>query len=190
MSRAVGIHLILATQRPSVNVVTGLIKANIPARVAFSVASGTDSRVIIDQVGAENLIGNGDMLFKSPKDMRPVRIQGALSEIKELDKIIKFIKDQTYEVDYSEEVIAPRGENGKTIESNGGSDNPLFMDATNVVVNAQKASASLLQRKLKIGYNRAATLMDELEEAKIVGPADGSNARRVLITSVNQITKK
>lgn len=187
MSRAVGIHLILATQRPSVNVVTGLIKANIPSRVAFSVASGTDSRVIIDQVGAENLIGNGDMLFKSPKDIRPVRIQGAYSDIKDLDKVISFIKDQTDEVDYSEEIVAPRNDMQKGGVA-GDSEDPLFVDALNAVINAQSASASLLQRKLRIGYNRAARLIDELEATKAIGPKDGSNSRKVLVTSINQVT--
>jgi S-DNA-T family DNA segregation ATPase FtsK/SpoIIIE len=192
MSRAVGIHLILATQRPSVNVVTGLIKANVPSRIAFSVASGTDSRVIIDQVGAENLIGNGDMLFKSPKDIRPVRIQGAFSDIKDLDKVIKFIKDQTEEVDYSDEIVAPRTEDGKKFENtNGGlSEDPMFTDALNAVINAQKASSSLLQRKLRIGYNRAARLIDELEEAGAIGQQEGSNPRKVLVTSASQVTGK
>ncbi len=192
MSRAVGIHLILATQRPSVNVVTGLIKANVPSRVAFSVASGTDSRVIIDQVGAENLIGNGDMLFKSPKDIRPVRIQGAYTDTKDLDKVIKFIKDQTFEVDYSDEVVAPRGDDGKVFDgsSSGASEDPMFNDALNAVINAQKASASYLQRKFRIGYNRAARLIDELEEAGAIGPQDGSSARKVLVTSAGQVTGK
>lgn len=187
MSRAVGIHLILATQRPSVNVVTGLIKANIPSRVAFSVASGTDSRVIIDQVGAENLIGNGDMLFKSPKDIRPIRIQGAYSDIKDLDKVISHIKDQTEEVDYSEEIVAPKNIEAKKGDF-GSSEDSLFTDALNAVINAQSASASLLQRKLRIGYNRAARLIDELEAVKAIGPKDGSNSRKVLVTSINQVT--
>lgn len=191
MSRAVGIHLILATQRPSVNVVTGLIKANIPARVAFSVASGTDSRVIIDQVGAETLIGNGDMLFKSPSDIRPLRIQGAYSDIKDLDRVIKFIKDQTQEVAYSEEIIAPRGENGQKIDGeSGSSEDPMYIDALNTIINAQKASASLLQRKLRIGYNRAARLIDELEVAGVIGEQDGSNSRKVLVTSIDQVRGK
>ncbi len=192
MSRAVGIHLILATQRPSVNVVTGLIKANVPSRVAFSVASGTDSRVIIDQVGAENLIGNGDMLFKSPKDIRPVRIQGSYSDIRDLDKIIKFIKDQVDEVEYSEEIVAPRSDDGKTFDSSasGSSEDPMFTDALNAVINAQKASSSLLQRKLRIGYNRAARLIDELEASGAIGPQEGSSPRKVLVTSASQITGK
>lgn len=190
MSRAVGIHLILATQRPSVNVVTGLIKANIPSRIAYSVASGTDSRVIIDQVGAENLIGNGDMLFKSPKDIRPVRIQGSYSDIKDLDKVIDYIKEQTQEVEYSDEIVAPRNEDGKTYDPDAVSlsEDPLFNDALNAVINAQKASSSLLQRKLRIGYNRAARLIDELEAVKAIGPAEGSNHRKVLVTSASQVT--
>lgn len=191
MSRAVGIHLILATQRPSVNVVTGLIKANVPSRVAFSVASGTDSRVIIDQVGAETLIGNGDMLFKSPKDIRPVRIQGAYTDTKDLEKVIKFIKDQTFEVDYSDDVVAPRIDESKKGNIGGNfSQDEMFNDAMNAVINAQKASSSFLQRKFRIGYNRAARLIDELEEAGVIGPQEGSAARKVLVTSPSQVTGK
>lgn len=189
MSRAVGIHLILATQRPSVDVVTGLIKANIPSRIAYKVAGGMDSRVILDQVGAENLIGKGDMLFKSPTDIKPVRIQSALTETRDLDNIISFIKQQTDEVEYSDDITAPRTEDGKKAEDGSGttSDDPLFTDALNVVINAQKASSSLLQRKLRIGYNRAARLIDELEEAGAIGPQEGSQHRKVLVTTPSQV---
>lgn len=187
MSRAVGIHLILATQRPSVDVITGLIKANVPGRVAFSVATAIDSRVIIDQTGAETLIGKGDMLFKSPEYPRPIRVQGSLTETKDIENIVDYVKDQTQEVKYFDEVTRPRQEESKSSSEDGEySSDTMFNDALEVVVNAQKASASLLQRKLRIGYNRAARLMDELEEAGVVGPADGSNARRVLLTNTQQ----
>jgi S-DNA-T family DNA segregation ATPase FtsK/SpoIIIE len=186
MSRAVGIHLILATQRPSVDVITGLIKANIPGRMAFAVTTAIDSRVIIDQIGAESLLGNGDMLFKSPERARPIRVQGTYTDIKDLDKIMKFIKDQVDEPDYSEEITSVQPTEASA-KSNGHSDDPMFREAAEVIINAQRGSASLLQRKLKIGYNRAARLMDELENAGIVGPAEGSNPRKVLVTSVSQV---
>lgn len=185
MSRAVGIHLILATQRPSVNVITGLIKANVPGRIGFTVTTSIDSRVIIDQVGAETLIGNGDMLFKSPANPRPIRVQGAFTDIKDLDNVVKFLKEQVEEVDYSDEVTANQTTE-KQVASGGHSDDELFRDAAEVVINAQKGSASLLQRKLRIGYNRAARLTEELEEAGILGPQEGSSGRKVLVTSIGQ----
>ncbi|HVX92617.1 MAG TPA: DNA translocase FtsK [Candidatus Dojkabacteria bacterium] len=189
MARATGIHLILATQRPSVNVITGLIKANIPARIAFSVATAIDSRVIIDQVGAETLIGNGDMLFKSPSLPKPLRIQGTYTDIKDLDKIIKHIKAQAGDIQYNDDVINTKVEIKGKVTGGGdnGADDEMFKDALDVVINAQKASSSLLQRKLRIGYNRAARLIDELEDAGAIGPSDGSNARKVLVTSPSQI---
>jgi S-DNA-T family DNA segregation ATPase FtsK/SpoIIIE len=194
MSRAVGIHLILATQRPSVNVITGLIKANVPSRMSFAVATAIDSRVIIDQSGAETLIGKGDMLFKSPEYPRPIRIQDAWTDTKDIEAVVDFIKDQTEEVHYFDDIVKPRKEEsaGNDENAQGGdfSDDSMFEDALAVVVNAQKASASLLQRKLRIGYNRAARLVDELEDAGAIGPADGSNARKVLVLSVDQIMGK
>lgn len=186
MARAVGIHLILATQRPSVNVITGLIKANMPGRVAFSVTTAIDSRVVIDQIGAETLLGKGDMLFKSPSHPRPVRIQGALTDNNDLDNVINYIKDQTETVEYHDEVTSAK-QSDKKGESTSTFEDPIFRQALEVITNAQKASASLLQRKLRIGYNRAARLMDELEEAGAIGAPDGSNPRKVLITSPSQI---
>lgn len=189
MSRAVGIHLILATQRPSVDVITGLIKANVPGRMSFSVATAIDSRVVIDQTGSETLIGKGDMLFKSPEFPRPIRIQGAWTDNKDIENVIDFIKEQTEEVYYFDDVTKPKIEEGKE-PANGNddfSDDSMFEDALQVVINAQKASASLLQRKLRIGYNRAARLIDELEEAGAIGPQDGSTPRKVLVSSVDQI---
>lgn len=184
MARAVGIHLVLATQRPSVDVITGLIKANIPARIGLSVATSIDSRVILDMIGAESLLGNGDMLFKAPDVTRPYRIQGAYVSNEEVEKITKFAKDQVEEVRYNEEVTKPHSpsETGGASGSGGASDDNLFPEAVRIVVHSGKASSSLLQRRLRIGYNRAARLIDELYEAKVVGPPDGSKPRDVLIT--------
>jgi len=192
MSRAVGIHLILATQRPSVDVITGLIKANVPGRIAFSVATAIDSRVVIDQSGAENLIGKGDLLFKSPELPKPLRIQGAYTDIKDIEKVVDFIKEQTSEkVDYSEEILKPASQ-AKTAGGQSGTNekDELFADALEAVINAQKASASYLQRKFRIGYNRAARLIDELQDAGAIGPQQGSNARDVLVESPEQILGK
>jgi S-DNA-T family DNA segregation ATPase FtsK/SpoIIIE len=187
MSRAVGIHMILATQRPSVDVITGLIKANVPGRVGFSVATAVDSRVIIDQVGAESLLGNGDMLFKSPAHPRPIRVQGALTTTEDLERVVEFIKEQTDEVEYEEDVTKAKGADGKPSELSGHSDDDLFTRAAKIIISSRKGSASLLQRKLRVGYNRAARLIDEMEEAGIVGPPQGSSPRDVLVSSLESI---
>ncbi|MBD3329262.1 cell division protein FtsK [Candidatus Dojkabacteria bacterium] len=188
MSRAVGIHLILATQRPSVDVITGLIKANVPGRVSFSVTTAIDSRVIIDQTGAETLIGKGDMLFKSPELPKPVRVQGAYTDIKDLEKVIDFINNQVEEdIEYKKEVIETVPEEKKS-DGNGDEErDELFEDAVDAIIEAGKASASYLQRKLRVGYNRAARIMDQLEEAGAIGPQEGSSARDLLISSKSQI---
>ena len=187
MSRAVGIHLILATQRPSVNVITGLIKANVPGRMAFSVTTSIDSRVVLDQMGAETLIGKGDMLFKSPVYPRPIRIQGAFTDTIDIENVINFVKEQAGEnTEFLDEITKPPEAETSTAQGQCHSRDQLFKDALNVVVNAQKGSASLLQRKLRIGYNRAASLIDDLEAAKVLGPQDGSSPRKVLITSPDQ----
>ncbi len=189
MSRAVGIHLILTTQRPSVNVITGLIKANVPGRMAFSVTTSIDSRVVIDQMGAETLIGKGDMLFKSPTSPRPMRIQGAFTDTPDIENVINFVKDQAgEEVEFLEDITKPKetDQGGSESGAKSHSKDQLFKDAVNVVVNAQKGSASLLQRKLRIGYNRAASLIDDLEEANVLGPQEGSSPRKVLITSPDE----
>ncbi len=190
MSRAVGIHLILATQRPSVNVITGLIKANVPGRMAFSVTTSIDSRVVLDQMGAETLIGKGDMLFKSPVYPRPIRIQGAFTDTQDIENVINFTKDQAGEsTEFLDEITKPAESASSNVQGKCHSRDQLFKDALNVVVNAQKGSASLLQRKLRIGYNRAASLIDDLEAAKVLGPQDGSSPRKVLITSPDQFTE-
>ncbi len=178
MARATGIHLILATQRPSVNVITGLIKANITSRIAFSCASSVDSRTIIDSSGAERLLGNGDMLYISADISKPRRIQGAFVSDSEIEKVVKYLKEKMGEPEYNEEVLKKQQEIGLVPE--GIKDDELFEEAKNVVIQAGKGSASLLQRRLSVGYARAARLLDLLEEKGIVGPPDGSKPREVL----------
>lgn len=185
MARAVGIHLILATQRPSVNVITGLIKANITTRIAFSVASQTDSRTILDQGGAEKLLGRGDMLFVSAEISKPKRIQGVFVSEKEVRNITDFIKDKE-EPQFDDEVLAQ----GKRSTRSGDFDVPdddLFLDACEIVIRSGKASASLLQRRLRIGYARAARLLDLLEERDVIGPQDGARPRDVLVEDISEI---
>jgi S-DNA-T family DNA segregation ATPase FtsK/SpoIIIE len=178
MSRAVGIHLILATQRPSVDVITGLIKANFPARVAFQVSSKVDSRTIIDANGAEKLLGNGDMLFLQTGQPEAIRIHGAYLSSEETDSIVTFIKDQGIQPMSLEGITQATGEATETEVDFG---DPLFKEACEVVVRHKQGSVSLLQRRLGIGYQRAARLIDKLEQAGIVSPFDGSKARDVLV---------
>ncbi len=178
MSRAVGIHLILATQRPSVDVITGLIKANFPARVAFQVSSKVDSRTIIDANGAEKLLGNGDMLFLHTGQPEPIRIHGAYVSSEETEEIVKFIKDQGLEPMALEGITQATGE---AVEAEVDFGDPLFKEACEVVVRHKQGSVSLLQRRLGIGYQRAARLIDKLEQAGIVSSFDGSKAREVLV---------
>ncbi len=186
-ARAVGIHLVLATQRPSVDVITGLIKANIPARIAFTVASQVDSRTILDQIGAEKLLGQGDMLMKTASMPKPKRIQGAWVMDEEVLKITDHLRMQSAP-QYNDEIISqPVQLNGKggvvmDFDHEGGDD--MFNDAVQVVLMAKKASTSLLQRKLRIGYGRASRIIEEMEEQGIIGPADGSRPRDVLISSM------
>ncbi len=188
-ARAVGIHLVLATQRPSVDVITGLIKANIPARIAFTVASQVDSRTIIDQQGAEKLLGEGDMLLLTADMPKPKRVQGAFIGEDETAKVTKFIRDQR-EPQYDEEVVSQpvqlNGRGGVVAEYND-ADDDMWRDAVQVVVDARKASTSLLQRRLRVGYARAARLIETMEERGIVSPADGSRPREVLVNSVDEV---
>ncbi len=191
MARAIGIHLVLATQRPSVDVITGIIKANIPARLAFSVASQVDSRTILDQMGAEKLLGKGDMLFMSPEFMKPRRIQGAFLDEKEVKAVTDFLRAQRGP-QYNDEVLAMKVTiGGKSIGGGGGGDgeidDDLFDEAAEAVIRAGKASTSMLQRRLRVGYARAARLIDLLEEQGVVGPADGARPRDVLVSSVDQV---
>ncbi len=182
MSRAVGIHLVLATQRPSVNVITGLIKANIPTRIAFMVASRTDSNIIIDTVGAEKLLGRGDMLYASAVDPAPIRIQGTFVTDQEVEDVVNAVKEYG-EPDYIDDQIFVEDEEEQARDLFGepmDDDDPLYDQALEIVIQRGEASASFIQRKLKIGYNRAARLVEEMEERGIVGPANGSKPREII----------
>ncbi|MDD4271625.1 MAG: DNA translocase FtsK 4TM domain-containing protein [Patescibacteria group bacterium] len=184
MARAVGIHLVLATQRPSVDVITGLIKANMPARIAFSVASGIDSRTILDSLGAEKLLGRGDMLFTTAEISKPRRLQGAFVSDNEIKRIVNYIKDRSGEPQYLEEVTERqkvKGIAGVGLDGDADSDE-LLSEAKELIINSGKASASYLQRRLSIGYARAARLLDLLEEAGVVSAGNGSKPREILIT--------
>jgi len=181
MSRAVGIHMVLATQRPSIDVITGLIKANIPTRIAFMVASKMDSRIIIDQVGAEKLLGRGDMLYSSATDPFPVRIQGAYVSEEEVERVVEHVKKLGAPEYIDEEMFVDDDEDGSIDASLfGDGEDPLYDKALEIVMLAGKASASYIQRKLKIGYNRAARLVEDMEARGIVGPANGSKPREVI----------
>jgi S-DNA-T family DNA segregation ATPase FtsK/SpoIIIE len=178
MSRAVGIHIVLATQRPSIEVITGLIRANIPSRIAFKVAGNVNSRIIIDTVGAEKLLGQGDMLFVSVKNPVPVRLQGAYLAEEEVEKVVAHVKTLG-EPEYIDDEIFIEEEDSEDYFEEDGED-PLMEKAIEIVTSAGKASASYLQRRLKIGYNRAARMVEIMERRGIVGPQDGSKARRVI----------
>jgi len=183
MARAVGIHLILATQRPSVDVITGLIKANFNARIAFAVASGTDSRTILDSLGAEKLVGRGDMLFTSAELSKPKRLQGTYISDTEIKKVTDFIKSNFDAPEYQHEIVDRLGStsNGVTFNDDGGQDEPLLQDAQDIIVRSGKASASFLQRRMQIGYARAARILDLLEEKGVIGPGNGAKPREILV---------
>lgn len=190
MGRAVGIHLILATQRPTVEVITGLIKANVPGRIAYAVATAMESRIILDQTGAETLLGNGDMLYKDNTTPKSIRLQGTLTDTKDTESILKYIKDQVSEEDleYSEDLTTAIEEGPKSGPGEGDMErDDEFEDALKLVISADKASASYLQRKLRIGYNKAARIMDQLHKAGAIGPQQGSKARDVLVSTPEQI---
>ena len=194
LARAAGIHLIVATQRPSTNVVTGLIKANITNRIAFNVASGIDSRVVLDTPGAENLIGLGDLLFSKPEFAKPQRIQGCYVSEEEINKVVDFLKEQG-EPEYHSEILktnlitlgasSPDGDGG-----GGNSDDPLLWEAADIVVSGGMGSTSNIQRRLKVGYSRAGRIMDMLEEKGVVGPPNGSKPREVLVDVMELETLK
>ena len=187
-ARAVGIHLVLATQRPSVDVITGLIKANVPARIAFTVASQIDSRTILDQAGAEKLLGQGDMLILTPSMSKPKRIQGAWVMDEEVVKITDHLRMQSAP-QYNDEIVSQpvqlNGKGGVVMDFDGGGDDDMYKDALRVVVDSGKASTSLLQRRLRVGYARAARLIETMEEQGVIGPADGARPREVLINSLD-----
>lgn len=185
MSRAIGIHLILATQRPSVDVITGLIKANVPTRIAFSVASLVDSKTILDSSGAEKLLGQGDMLFTSAEFSKPKRIQGAYLSDAEINDVVNFIKDKSGPAEYLEGVTDRQkvgGNAGVGLDGHHGDEDELFEEAKAIIVKAGRGSTSMLQRRLSIGYGRAAKILDMLEEAGIIGPSNGAKPREVLIS--------
>ncbi len=190
MARAVGIHLVLATQRPSVDVITGLIKANIPCRIAFNVTSMIDSKVIIDGPGAEKLLGRGDMLYIPPDQAKPRRIQGAFVKDKEINDLISFLKKSGIEPEYNDAVVRPQpGTKGATTTASGvdlGDVDPLFEEAARFCISANKASASLLQRHLSIGYARAARILDQLEKQGFVSPGEGAKPREILIKNADE----
>lgn len=192
LARAAGIHLVIATQRPSVNVITGLIKANMPSRIAFAVTSGVDSRTILDMNGAEKLLGKGDMLFDPQGSPKPVRVQGAFVSDEEVSAVVEFITQNNAPAQYSDHVqkkmedLQSSGSSGSVaISDNDGADDgkdSYFSEAAKIIVDKEKASIGMLQRYLKVGFNRAARIMDQLEEAGIVGPEEGTKPRKVLMT--------
>lgn len=175
MARAAGIHLIIATQRPSVDVITGVIKANIPSRIAFAVSSQTDSRTILDMGGAEKLLGRGDMLFLPVGQSKPIRIQGAFLSDSEVEEVVNFVISQQ-KAQYQEEMIPD-----EVVETEETVDDELYDEAVQLIAEMQTASVSMLQRRFRIGYTRAARLIDEMEKRGIVGPYEGSKPRAVLI---------
>ena len=190
LARAAGIHLVIATQRPSVNVITGLIKANMPSRIAFAVTSGVDSRTILDMNGAEKLLGKGDMLFNPQGAPKPIRVQGAFVSDEEVSEVVEYIKEHNGDAQYNDSVqqkmesLQSSGSNSVSISDSDAADDgrdAYFGDATRIIVDKEKASIGMLQRYLKVGFNRAARIMDQLEEAGIVGPEEGTKPRTVLM---------
>ena len=194
MGRAAGMHLVIATQRPSSDVITGLMKANIPSRIAFAVASSMESRIILDTTGAEKLVGKGDMLYFPLGDTKPTRVQGCFITPEEIDRVVKFVKDEAGEAHYDQDVIekiqqavdAKADKGGKVpsgdVSDDGDDADELLSAAVEVVLETGQASVSMLQRRLKLGYSRAARLVDQMEERGYVGPFEGSKPRQLLIT--------
>jgi S-DNA-T family DNA segregation ATPase FtsK/SpoIIIE len=179
MSRAAGMHLVIATQRPSVNVITGVIKANIPSRIAFAVSSQIDSRVILDMAGAEKLLGKGDMLYYSPENPKPVRVQGVYVGDDEIEAVTDFIKAENTEPDYLEDVVPDTEEEEK--EDSEELD-ALLKGAARLFIQSGQASVSLLQRRMRVGYARAGRIIDQMETLGIIGGFEGSKPRAILMT--------
>jgi S-DNA-T family DNA segregation ATPase FtsK/SpoIIIE len=176
-------HLVIATQRPSVDVITGVIKANIPSRISFAVSSQIDSRTILDCSGAEKLLGKGDMLFYPLGESKPIRIQGAFISEEEVEKVVSFIKNQKTEIEYKTEILEEL--DNSSDKSNSEELDGLINEAIKIVFEAGQASTSLLQRKLRIGYNRAARIIEQMEELKIISARDGSKPRQILADKNN-----
>lgn len=193
LARAIGIHLVIATQRPSVNIITGSIKANFPARIAFRVQSGVDSKTILDATGANQLIGKGDMLISTGSDL--VRLQCAFVDTPEVEKIAEFIQEKAeisplanpYELPDVPEPGTEPSETNYDDEPSSGEIDPLFIDAASLIVQTQQGSTSFIQRRMKLGYNRAGRIMDQMEEFGIVGQSNGSKPREVLIKTTAQL---
>ena len=185
MARAAGMYLIIATQRPSVDVITGIIKANIPSRIAFTVSSQIDSRTILDMGGAEKLLGKGDMLYYPVGESKPIRVQGAFVSDKEIETVVDFIKGNNSER-YNEDILESLEKNasggGKNVEATEDDCDELLTDAIELAVNMGQASASMIQRKFKVGYARAGRIIDQMEERGIVSGYDGSKPRQTLIS--------
>ena len=187
MARAAGMHLVIATQRPSVDVITGVIKANIPSRISFAVSSQIDSRTILDSSGAEKLLGKGDMLYYPVGESKPLRVQGCFISEEEVEQVISFIKseqgeDTSYEEDIIEHINSAADSSSSGSHDGNDDVDELLNDAINIVVEFQQASTSFIQRKLRVGFNRASRIMDELEERNIISEKDGSRPRQVLVT--------
>ena len=188
LARAAGIHLIIATQRPSVNVITGLIKANMPSRVAFAVTSGVDSRTILDMNGAEKLLGKGDMLFFPQNYQKPLRVQGAFVSDKEVSDVVNFLKNQNgttqYDPNIQEKMTQSENISMSISDSSNTADDKdvLFTDVGKFLIESEKGSIGSIQRRFKVGFNRAARIMDQLEDAGIVGPEEGTKPRKILMS--------
>ena len=183
LARAAGIHLVLATQRPSVNVITGLIKANMPSRIAFSVSSGVDSRTIIDMNGAEKLLGKGDMLFYPSGYQKPVRVQGSFVSDQEVQAVVDYLVNENGNPIYNEEITNHVNTSNAAAAGSSGDDRDVyFVDAAKFIIEKEKASIGMLQRVFKIGFNRAARIMDQLAEAGVVGEEEGTKPRKVLMS--------
>ena len=184
LARAAGIHLVIATQRPSVNVITGLIKANMPSRIAFAVTSGVDSRTILDMNGAEKLLGKGDMLFYPQGYQKPARLQGAFVSDEEVSDIVSFLKDENQTASYDDKIEQQMNNVALTAQGSSGADerDVYFEQAGRFIIEKEKASIGMLQRMYKIGFNRAARIMDQLCDAGVVGPEEGTKPRKVLMS--------
>ena len=195
MTRATGIHLIIATQRPSVDIITGSIKVNFPSRIAFAVSTQVDSRTILDVNGAEKLLGNGDMLFSPVGAPKPIRAQGAFVNEKEIRKVVTFLKENYFESEEDQDILEINTMQDSIVNLDGEEKeeeeeiDELFQDAVSVIINNNQASISILQRKLRIGYTRAARLIDLMEDKGIVGPYDGRNPRKIMLSKNDYLTQ-